>query len=102
MPFEVLVEYQLEPGREDEADQVRRDFLAATEEWGDPGFGYRVLRKGGDGHFVHIAWLADEATQKRLFEQEFFGTFNEGMQRVTGGDITATRLEELGAAGTTS
>lgn len=99
MPYDVLIEYRLAPEREEEAEGIRREFLDAVTAWGDPGFGYRVLRKGPDGHYVHIARLEDEATQKRLGEQDFFAVFTAGMKRITDDTIVATRLEELGAAG---
>lgn len=98
MPHEILIEYSVAPDMSDEADEVRGAFLAAVERWGDPGFGYRMYGKG-DGEFVHVAWLEDEAAQARLGEQDFFKTFTEGMRRVSGGDITATRLDHRGAAG---
>ena len=99
MAIEFLIEYTLEESQMEDAEAVRRKFLDDVRAWGDPGFRYRVFRKGDDGHsFAHHAWIADEAAQQRLNEHQFFADFQAGMRRVTGGNITATKLTELGSS----
>ena len=99
MAIEFLIEYTLDESALEDADAVRRKFLDDVRAWGDPGFRYRVFAKGDEGvSFAHHAWIEDEAAQQRLNAQQFFADFQAGMGRVTGGNITATNLTELGSA----
>ena len=98
MPVEVMVEYEVVPGLEAEADRVRSDFLEAVAAWEPDRFRYRVLRRGQEGNrFVHLAWLDSPETQQRLFETEFFQTFNADMERISGGSVHASPLVEWSA-----
>ena len=95
MAGEVLIEYTVADGMEDEADVVRAAFLEAVEQWEPERLTYRVLRRGAEGlSFVHLAWLDSKATRQRLFDTDFFKAFDVGMNRVSGGTITATPIFE--------
>ncbi len=93
--MDVMIEYEVVEGMEEEADRVRSAFLDEVANWKPEQFTYRVLRKGPDGNrFVHLAWLDSKDTQQELFETDFFKTFDAGMQKVSGGSVHATPLFE--------
>ena len=96
--MEVIVEYEVVKGLESEADSVRGAFLNAVAAWEPDRLTYRVLQRGtSENEYVHLAWIDSPATQQRLFETGFFKTFDEGMQRISGGTVRATPLVEWSA-----
>lgn len=91
--MDVMIEYDVVEGMEDDADAVRASFLQAAAEWEPDRFTYRIMRKGPEGRsYVHLAWLDSQETQQRLFETDFFKEFDAGMQRISGGSVHATPL----------
>lgn len=93
MSYEVLIEYTVVEGMEEEADRARTEFVEHARGWEPDNFRYRVFSKGEAGRqFVHIATIADEATQRRLGAQQWFKTFSEKIGKASGGTVTATRL----------
>ena len=96
--MDVIVEYTVVKGLESEADSVRSAFLTAVAAWEPDHLTYRVMQRGAEGNeFVHLAWIDSPATQQRLFETDFFKTFDQGMQRISGGTVRATPLVEWSA-----
>lgn len=93
--MELIIEYSVVDGMEADADAVRVAFLSEVAAWQPDRFTYRIMKKGQDGNdFIHLVWLDSPETQQALFETEFFKTFNEGMQRISGGSVNATPLME--------
>lgn len=93
MARRLIIEYVIVEGMESEADRIRADFLESVATWRPEAFSYEIFRKGADGNaFVHLVTLDTPETQQALGEQEFFRTFAEGMQRISGGTVTATPL----------
>jgi len=97
--MDVMIEYDLVEGMDEEADRVRAVFLDEAARWRPDRFTYRVLRKGPEGSsFVHLAWIDSKETQQELFETDFFKEFDAGMQKVSGGTVHATPLFEWSPA----
>ncbi|MDH3498707.1 MAG: hypothetical protein OEM97_01165 [Acidimicrobiia bacterium] len=97
--MDLMVEYAVVDGMEAEADRVRSAFLDAVANWEPHKFTYRIMRRGPEGNsYVHLAWLDSPETQQRLFETDFFKAFNEGMEKISGGSVTATPLFEWSAS----
>ncbi|MDN3279271.1 hypothetical protein QWJ07_33745 [Frankia sp. RB7] len=59
---------------------------------------YRVLKNRDDGHYFHLASVADEDAQKTLQSRDFFKAYAEMTRKVAaGGEVTATPIEMIDA-----
>lgn len=90
-----MIKYEFKNGTTEEWHQEICRFIKAIDD--DPELkgriGYRVLKNREDGHYFHLASVADDDAQKTLQSRDFFKHYSATMRQVSGGEVTATPIE---------
>jgi len=90
-----MIRYELKSGVTEAWHQEIARFIKAIDS--DPELtgriGYRVLKNRDDGHYFHLASVADEDAQKALQSRDFFKAYSARTRDISGGEVTATPIE---------
>nr|WP_246752041.1 hypothetical protein [Bradyrhizobium diazoefficiens] len=90
-----MIKYEFKNGTTEEWHQEIGRFIKAIDD--DPELkgriGYRVLKNREDGHYFHLASVADDDAQKALQSRDFFKHYSATTRQVSGGEVTATPIE---------
>ncbi|WP_246776381.1 hypothetical protein [Bradyrhizobium sp. CCBAU 53351] len=96
-----MIKYEFRNGTTEAWHQEIARFIKAID--GDPELkgrvGYRVLKNRDDGHYFHLASVADEDAQKTLQSRDFFKAYSAMTRQVSGGEVTATPIEWIDQTG---
>jgi hypothetical protein len=94
-----MIKYEFKNGTTEAWHQEIGRFIKAID--GDPELkgrlGYRCLKNRDDGHYFHLASVADDAAQKTLQSRDFFKHYTEMTRKVAGGEVTVTPIEWIDA-----
>ncbi|QOZ55859.1 hypothetical protein XH90_34125 [Bradyrhizobium sp. CCBAU 53338] len=94
-----MIKYEFRNGATEAWHQEIGRFIKAIDS--DPELkgriGYRVLKNRDDGHYFHLASVADEDAQKTLQSRDFFKHYSAMTRQVSGGEVTATPIEMIDA-----
>lgn len=93
-----MIKYDFKQGDQASWHQEIDRFIAAITD--DPELkgriGYRCMKNLGDNGYVHLASVADDATQKALQSRDFFKRYSETLRKVAGGEVTVTPVDMIG------
>jgi hypothetical protein len=94
-----MIRYEFKTGTRDAWHAEIARFIKAIND--DPELkgriSYRCMKNRDDGHYCHLAGVADDAAQKTLQSRDFFKHYTEMTRKVAGGEVTVTPIEMIDA-----